>query len=258
MDSTERAADLFRAILADVVREVIGDMTNAPTAPRAPIKADLSTSPADRPRRPKYSKRKPRRIPTFYRKTEFDLLMQTAERRIIHAGRGVNSRGHRVCNIHPYRYAQQDKLILVLGGHLGLRVAEATGLKVEHVNLQERDVFVRGKCGHERMIPIPKKLYDYLAWWCRFRETGYLLRSMKGGRLHEGTVNCRLKRLGRLAKLDKRMHSHALRHTFCTRILEEGGDIVDIRDLAGHSSLQSTQIYLHCAPEKRRSAIDRL
>lgn len=248
---------MLRVLLREILVEEIGQPK--PERPKAPpVKADVSTDPADKPRRPRYSRRKPRRIPTFYRKSELELLLATADARIEHAGRGTNSNGHLVCNLHPHRFALQDKLILVLGGAFGLRNAEMRGLEVSHVNLVERDIFVRGKGGHERLVPIPEKWLDYIRWWCAFRRSGYLLRSRNGKRFCDHTLNDRLKRLGRLAKFDKRMHAHALRHSFCTRVLEEGGDIVDIRDLAGHSSLQSTQVYLHCAPEKRRSAIDRI
>jgi site-specific recombinase XerD len=206
------------------------------------------------PRQP----RKGRRLPTFYRKPEIELLLATADAQIEHAGKGTNTKGHKVCNLHPYRYALQDKLIVVLGCFCGLRYMESAGLRVEDVDLIAGDLFVCGKGGVERLVPIKSDWREYLAWWCRYRKLGWLLRSKSGGRLADSTVNCRLKRLAKLAGLAKRIHSHALRHTFCTRIIEEGGDVFDVRDLAGHKSLASTQLYVHCVPEKRRNAVERI
>src|SRR5207302_15137 len=56
----------------------------------------------------------------------------------------------------------------------------------------------------------------------------------------------------------QRISPHKLRHTFASRLVAKGADIVVVRDLLGHSSIATTQIYLHCTPDRLRAAVDSL
>ncbi len=109
-----------------------------------------------------------------------------------------------------------------------------------------------------RYVPIPARFLGELAMWCAFRRSGYLLRNRYNGRLSGSVMNQRLEKLGRRAGLPKKLHCHVLRHTFATRLLEEGADIVQVRDLMGHRSASTTSRYLHCTPARCREAVDRL
>lgn len=203
-------------------------------------------------------RRKSRKLPKFLRKQEIEQLVGAADRLIDQAGAGANHHKRFVCCLHVRRYAEQDKLIVQLGVYLGLRQQEMAGLKVEHVNLTDWDVFVCGKGDVDRYIPVSVHFREELARWCKFRKRGYLLRSKKGGRLHGTTINDRLKRLSKKAGLDKHLHCHMLRHTFATRLLEEGADLIVVKELLGHQSIATTQVYTHCTPARKRSAVDKL
>lgn len=217
----------------------------------------LYTGPADPEPAPPRT-RVPRKLPVFLRKTEIDALLGEADRRIAMACVGRCHHKRIGCSVGRYRFAQQDRLIVQLGVMLGLRQQEMAGLCVEHVNLLESDVFVCGKGDVDRYIPIPARFRGELAIWCAFRRSGYLLRNWTGGRLSGHTMNDRLARLGKRAGLTKHLHCHVLRHTFATRLLEEGADVRLIADLLGHKSISTTSRYLHCTPARLREAVDRL
>lgn len=203
-------------------------------------------------------KRKGRRLPTFFRDDEIASLLTAADQEVARATLGTNTHGHHVCCVHVYRYACQDRMILILGAFLGLRVSEQTGLRVEHVNLDAREVFVRGKGGVERLVPIPLRMLEELRSWITFRKRGYLLVSRRGRRVATSTVNSRLRRLAKLAGLHRHIHSHALRHTFGTKIYSLTKDLLVVRDLLGHASVSTTQVYTHCAQNGKRDAVDLL
>jgi integrase/recombinase XerD len=60
------------------------------------------------------------------------------------------------------------------------------------------------------------------------------------------------------AGIARRTTPHKLRHTYATRLLQRGADIIEVRDLLGHASVSTTQVYLSSDPERLRGAVDRL
>jgi integrase/recombinase XerD len=205
---------------------------------------------------PVQRRHKARKLPKFLRKHEIDQLLGAADREIASAEIGRNHHKRIACSMRRRRYAEQDKLIVQFGVYLGLRQQEMAGLEVGHIDLGDADVFVRGKGQVDRYVPIPKKFFQDLEWWCRFRKRGLLLRSSQNKRLRGSVMNDRLKRLARIAGLDKHLHCHVLRHTFATRLLEEGVDLVTVKELLGHASISTTIRYTHCTPARKRSAVD--
>ncbi len=202
-------------------------------------------------------RRTSRRLPKFLRKHEIATLLKAADARIERTGRGAKHQRRLVCCIRVRRYAEQDKLVILLGAYLGLRQQEMANLCVEHINLADRDVFIRGKGGVERYIPISDEFFGDLANWCRIRKSGMLLRSKSNGRLSGNTINERLARLSESA-LGKHVHCHMLRHTFATAMLEAGVDLITVQELLGHKSVATTQIYTHCTPALKRFAVDKI
>lgn len=211
--------------------------------------------PDSAPQPPRQNKR---RLPTFFREDEVLRLLHAAELEIERASMGANHHGRFACCVHVFRFACQDRLILVLGAYLGLRVSEQTGLRVSDVNLANREIRVIGKGNVERIVPIPLRMMSEIEYWVAIRKSGTLLRSRRNRRMHTSTVNSRLRRLAKLAGLNKRIHSHALRHTFGTRVYSLTKDMLLVRDLLGHRSVATTQVYTHCVIDEARDAVDRL
>jgi len=158
----------------------------------------------------------------------------------------------------------RDRVLLMTGLYLGLRVSEICKLQIEDVDLRRRVAFVReGKGMKDRAIPIPKPFAPILRGWIGGRQTGYVFPSPRGGRLTNRAVQKLVKRMAAKAGLreagkPRKYHPHKLRHAYATRLLQTGADIKEVQDLLGHASLQTTMVYVHSTPERLASAVDRL
>lgn len=157
---------------------------------------------------------------------------------------------------------ERDRLLLMTGLYLGLRVSELVKLEVPHLDFRRRLLFVReGKGGKDRCLPIPKVILGPLRGWVGKRQAGPLFPSPRGGKLTTRAVQLLIKRVAakaglRAAKEYRRVTPHKLRHAFATRMLERGADIAAVQAALGHASITTTAVYLHCSPERLREAME--
>ena len=155
----------------------------------------------------------------------------------------------------------RDRAILTLLYGTGIRASECAGLKEEDVDLEQLLVKVRGKGGHERMVPFNERVCQAL----RVYRTSRGLRlggdaffeSCRKKPMSRGALYERVRRHALACQIPKRVSPHRLRHTFATHLVKAGVDVVTIRDLLGHRQITSTQIYLHVTAEDLRHAADR-
>jgi integrase/recombinase XerD len=159
----------------------------------------------------------------------------------------------------------REKAIVYSLRYLGLRVSELCNLRVERIDLALDQVLIyRGKGDRDRMLPLNSKLKACLTKWLRRRRDGYLIPSeMKAGRpITPRAVQYLMQRLAKRAgiiRLDgQTVHPHSLRHTFASELVRKGVDLTTVRDLLGHASIATTQVYLHTAPERLRNAVNLL
>lgn len=162
---------------------------------------------------------------------------------------------------------QRDRLMLLLMLYCGLRVSEMRKLQIPHLDFKRRSLWVRhGKGDKDRVVPLPRKLVGPLRAWVGARTAGYVFPSPRGDGskpLSSRAVQRLMKRLAVAAGLPnalepRRVRPHALRHSYATRLLRTGADIIEVRDLLGHGSVATTQIYLHSDSERLADAVDRL
>lgn len=133
----------------------------------------------------------------------------------------------------------------------GLRISELTGLNIDNVDLEEKQVRVKGKGSKERVVPFHERcsnsLEDYLCK--RERKVDALQKaffiSIRGHRISDSQVRKMLKK--RLQKLGLPSHltPHGIRHSFATHMLEKGADLRTLQELLGHVDMSSTQVYTH-------------
>jgi integrase/recombinase XerC len=152
--------------------------------------------------------------------------------------------------------ALRDRALLELLYGGGLRVAEACGLDLGQLSLDEKTARVLGKGRKERMVPLGGKAADALNAWLavrgdlahprtRFVDPHAVFLSTRGRRLNSRAVQLLVRRYGLLGAGRTDLHPHALRHTCATHMLDGGADLRVIQEMLGHASLSTTQRYTH-------------
>lgn len=152
----------------------------------------------------------------------------------------------------------RDRALLTLLYGTGIRATEAATLLERDVDLRDNTVRVIGKGGHERVLPlnveVARALAQYRAARGAVTPAATFFRSRSGGEMKRGAIYERVRTAAQKARIERRVSPHRLRHTFATHLVKKGIQLVTIRDLLGHKSLSSTQIYLHTTAEDLRSA----
>lgn len=146
----------------------------------------------------------------------------------------------------------RDKLVVDLFYTTGIRRAELIGLKLHNVNLSNGTIKVLGKRNKERIIPIlpvvQNQIRIYLDERSRLQpiidvDSFFLL--LKGVKLNDSFVYRLINYYFSNVSEKVKKSPHILRHTFATHLLNHGADINSVKELLGHSSLASTQVYTH-------------
>ena len=147
---------------------------------------------------------------------------------------------------------KRDKLIIELLYTTGIRRAELIGLRVKDVDYQAGTIKVLGKRNKERIIPLleaTKELFlEYNLERSRLKaieDEAYVFLSGKGNKMYETLVYRIINKYFSLVSAKVKKSPHILRHTFATHLLNKGADLNSVKELLGHSSLASTQVYTH-------------
>lgn len=160
----------------------------------------------------------------------------------------------------------RDRAVLELLYSGGLRVSEATGLRMPQLDLDGQRVRVLGKGKKERLVPIgpeaTRALSNYLplrasqaARELRLRELVFL--GVKGGPLSPRQVRRLVEKRGQSALGRSGVHPHALRHSAATHMLEGGADLRAIQEFLGHESVSTTERYTHLSLRHLAEVYDR-
>ena len=144
---------------------------------------------------------------------------------------------------------QRDQLALELLYGLGLRRGEVCRLEVGHLSLDEETLFVVGKGGHERLLPVGLKLKSVAQNYIfnarqtllpKLNETAFLLND-KGQPLRVNQLSYIVKKYG--AQLGIKLSTHYLRHACATHLTEAGMEFEQVQQLLGHQRPSSTKRY---------------
>lgn len=146
----------------------------------------------------------------------------------------------------------------------GLRIGEAVKLQLDAVD-REQEVLriVAGKGGRDRRVSLPRPILEALrALWCTHRHPRWLFPNRHGtGPLTADVVAATFRAAAADAGIGDHVTSHALRHSYATRLLEQGVDIRVVQILLGHSNIASTAHYTHLSEPIRasvRQILDRI
>jgi site-specific recombinase XerD len=154
----------------------------------------------------------------------------------------------------------RDRAIMELFYSTGIRLNELIQLNLEHIQILTKNKFlvkVFGKGGKERLIPLGKTAKLSLDNYLKIRNLSFeiamqtipLFVSTEMKRISRRTVQNRISTYIKQVSAGSGIGPHTLRHTFATHLLDNGADIRSIKDLLGHSSLSTTQVYTHLKPE---------
>lgn len=143
----------------------------------------------------------------------------------------------------------------------GIRVGELCHLAVDAIDFDQGQIRICGKGKKERMVYVcSPEILTLLKEYMQMREaiapsSAMLFINRQKNRLTEGAVRNIVKRLAHLLFPFKRITPHMFRHTFATSLVESGMDIKLIQELLGHSSISTTQIYLHVSNAAIKAAL---
>jgi integrase/recombinase XerC len=166
-------------------------------------------------------------------------------------------------------WPERDLAVLALGLCAGLRLSELLGLTIGSVSGRpgERRVEVAGKGGRPRTVPVEPELDAVIDRYLESRRRRFgrakaaerLFVDRKGAPLQRGglqyLVESCYRRAGITDRVPRGAQLHALRHTFATRLAEDGANASEIMRLLGHASLSTSQNYIEVTNEQQRAAV---
>ena len=150
-----------------------------------------------------------------------------------------------------------QKTIISFFYFTGVRRIELINLKLSNLDQDLSIIKVMGKRNKERIIPILPKLKQTLTTYFNLKsrltfsnKSDYLFISKTGNKLSEKFVYRTVNEYFKLVSPKIKRAPHVLRHSFATHLINEGADINSVKELLGHSSLSSTQVYSHTSMER--------
>ena len=146
--------------------------------------------------------------------------------------------------------ASRNKLIVELFYSTGMRRAELMNLKISSINFTSKTLKVLGKRNKERVIPLIPSVVSSFNIYLQKRQgidssSDCLFLTDKGNKIYETLVYRVINSYFSKVSTKVKKSPHILRHSFATHLLNQGADLNSVKELLGHSSLASTQVYTH-------------
>lgn len=160
----------------------------------------------------------------------------------------------------------KHKAMLMVAYSSGLRVSEVAALKIHHIDSTNMRLFVEdGKGGKDRYTLLSETCLDVLReYWKKYRpehpEGWLFLGTYNVSHITSDGIESAFNKAAKRADIIKNVSIHSLRHAFSTHLLEDGATLLQVKELLGHSSIQSTTVYLHLAnlTSNIKSPLDKL
>ena len=164
-----------------------------------------------------------------------------------------------------YFSGKRNLAVLSLMLNMGLRVSEVANLKPQDINLTKNKLrIVGGKGGVDRDLMIPFYTSKLLKeWWkAKPKNTKYFFTTIKdikrtgkakcfntkkGSQFKTRNISYMIKKYSKRAKIKKNISPHSLRHTFATNFIKQGGNVMHLKEILGHTSVSTSQIYITLA-----------
>ena len=163
-----------------------------------------------------------------------------------------------------YKHSLRDAAVIEVFFATGARVYEISNIRAENINLNSGLIRIMGKGGKERYIQISNTaVLDILRKYYEenepeIKKSGYFFINNRGKRYTEQSIRLMLKKYTLKAGIQRKITPHMFRHSFATYLIEEGVDVSCVQQILGHSSIKTTQIYIHVAAKKQADILREL
>lgn len=165
----------------------------------------------------------------------------------------------------------RNRAILELLYATGMRISELSSLNFGSLNLAENEITVFGKGSKERIVLVSDRAKDFLEKYIKTvrnmipeepvildtNQDSPVFINKTGYRLQPQSVRAALKDIVEKIELPKIVTPHVFRHSFATKLLENGADLRVVQELLGHASISNTQIYTHVSTERLKMVYDK-
>lgn len=156
-----------------------------------------------------------------------------------------------------HKHMLRDVAVIEVFFATGARVYEISNIREDSINLNTGLIRLMGKGGKERYVQISntsilevlKKYYDENEQ--EIKKSGYFFVNNRESRYTEQSIRLMLKKYTKQAGIERNITPHMFRHSFATYLIEEGVDVSCVQRILGHSSIKTTQIYIHIAAKKQ-------
>lgn len=163
-----------------------------------------------------------------------------------------------------YKHTLRDAAVIEVFFATGARVYEISNIRAESINLNSGLIRIMGKGGKERYIQINNTaVLDILRKYYaenepEIKKSGYFFINNRGNRYTEQSIRLMLKKYTLKAGIQRKITPHMFRHSFATYLIEEGVDVSCVQQILSHSSIKTTQIYIHVAAKKQADILREL
>ena len=142
---------------------------------------------------------------------------------------------------------KRDRSIIALMYESGIRLSELISLKISDLHTERGEILVLGKGSKERRIPLLSETMQSIEAHIQERpfHSKHLFVTDAGRSLYSSFVYRRVHHYLSMVSSLRKSSPHVLRHTFATHLLNNGAELSAVKDLLGHASLSSTQVYTH-------------
>ena len=162
------------------------------------------------------------------------------------------------------KFMLRDVAVIEVFFATGARVYEISNIRDDSINLNTGLIRLMGKGGKERYVRISntsilevlKKYYDENEQ--SIKKSGYFFVNNRESRYTEQSIRLMLKKYTKQAGIERNITPHMFRHSFATYLIEEGVDVSCVQQILGHSSIKTTQIYIHIAAKKQAEILKEL
>lgn len=143
----------------------------------------------------------------------------------------------------------------------GMRVSEVVDLKLSDIDFHDQIVRITGKGDKMRIVPfyelagelLCKYIENVRNKWIKEETHAYVFVNQRGKKLTTRGVQYLMEKAAHTCDLHVHIHPHMFRHSFATHLLDNGADLRIVQELLGHSSLSTTQIYVHVSADRLKN-----